>query len=83
MLGVPAETTAASGVLLERAAGGARVVSLVNGYLGYVEPPDRVERAAGESRRQLFGPGLLESLRFGTEAARAALRAGPEASSVR
>ncbi|HET6984528.1 MAG TPA: neutral/alkaline non-lysosomal ceramidase N-terminal domain-containing protein [Myxococcaceae bacterium] len=83
LLGIPAETTAASGALLERAAGGARVVSLVNGYLGYVEPPDRVERAAGESRRQLFGPGLLESLRFGTEATRAALKPSPEASSVR
>ena len=44
---------------------------------------DRVERGAGESRRQLFGPGLLESLRFGTEATRAALRPSPEASSVR
>jgi hypothetical protein len=83
LLGVPVETTEASGAVLERAAGGARVVSLVNGYLGYVEPPDRVERAAGESRRQLFGPGLLESLRFGTEATRAALRPTPEASSVR
>ena len=77
LLGVPGETTAASGAVLEAAAGGARVVSLVNGYLGYVEPAERVFRAAGESQRQLFGPGLLESLRFGTEATRAALRPGP------
>ena len=83
LLGVPVETTAASGAVLERAAGGARVVSLVNGYLGYVEPADRVARSAGESHRQLFGPGLLESLRFGTEATRAALRQSPEASSTR
>jgi len=62
-----------AGAVLESAAGGARVVSLVNGYLGYVEPADRVSRGAGESHRQLFGPGLLEALRFGTEAARAAL----------
>jgi len=82
LLGVPLETTAASGAVLERAAGGARAVSLVNGYLGYVEPADRVERAAGESRRQLFDPGLLEALRFGTEAARAALRPGAETSST-
>jgi hypothetical protein len=54
-------------------------VSLVNGYLGYVEPADRVARAAGESHRQLFGPGLLEALRFGTEATRAAIRPAPEA----
>ncbi|HET9157998.1 MAG TPA: neutral/alkaline non-lysosomal ceramidase N-terminal domain-containing protein [Myxococcaceae bacterium] len=80
---VPVETTAASGAVLERAAGGARVVSLVNGYLGYVEPADRVKRGAGESPRQLFGSGLLEALRFGTEATRAALRPSPEASSTR
>jgi len=79
LLGVPVETTAASGRVLEGAAGGARAVSLVNGYLGYVEAADRVVRAAGESRRQLFGPGLLEALRFGTEATRAALRPGAEA----
>lgn len=83
LLGVPVETTAASGKVLEGAGGGARAVSLVNGYLGYVEPADRVERAAGESRRQLFSPGLLEALRFGTEATRAALRPGSDASSNR
>ena len=82
LLGVPAETTAASGAVLERAAAGARAVALVNGYLGYVEPADRVERAAGESRRQLFDPELLEALRFGTEATRAALRPSAEASST-
>jgi len=58
-------------------------VSRVNGYLGYVEPADRGERGAGESRRQLFGRGLLEALRFGTEATRAALRPSPQASSTR
>jgi hypothetical protein len=79
LLAVPVETTAASGAVLEAAAGGARVVSLVNGYLGYVEPAERVARAAGESPRQLFGPGLLEALRFGTEATRAVLRPGAEA----
>jgi hypothetical protein len=83
LLGLPVETTTASGAVLERAAGGARAVSLVNGYLGYVEPADRVERRAGESRRQLFRSGLLEALRFGTEATRAALRPSPEASSTR
>jgi len=83
LLGVPVETTAASGKVLEGAAGGARAVSLVNGYLGYVEPGDRVARVAGESRRQLFGPGLLEAFRFGTEATRAAVRPGPESSSTR
>ena len=79
LLAVPVETTAASGAVLESASGGARVVSLVNGYLGYVEPAERVDRAAGESHRQLLGPGLLESLRFGTEATRVALRLSAEA----
>ena len=83
LLGLPVEATAASGAVLEKAAGGARAVSLVNGYLGYVEPADRVDRATGESRRQIFGRGLLESLRFGTEATRAAVRPVPEASSTR
>jgi hypothetical protein len=37
-----------------------------------------VAGAAGESRRQLFGPGLLDALRFGTEATRAALQPSSE-----
>ena len=73
LLGVPVEATAASGAALERAAGGARVVSLANGYLGYVEPPERVSRAAGESRRQLFTAGLLDALLAGAAQANAAL----------
>jgi neutral ceramidase len=74
LLGVPVETTAASGLVLEGAAGGARAVSLANGYLGYVEPAERVGRAAGESRRQLFGPSLLDALRNGVAAGASALR---------
>ena len=54
----------------------------MNGYLGYVEPADRVTRGVGESDRQLFGPELLESLRFGTEATRAALRPSRDASTA-
>lgn len=68
-LALPAEATAASGGVLEGAAGGARLVSPVNGYLGYVEPADRVLAGRGESPRQLFAPALLEALRTGTEAA--------------
>jgi neutral ceramidase len=73
LLGLPVETTAASGHLLEGVGAGARAVSLANGYLGYVEPPERVERGAGESRRQLFGPGLLGALQKGVAAAATAL----------
>jgi hypothetical protein len=68
-LALPAEVTAASGAVLEAAAGGARVVSPVNGYLGYVEPRDRVAAARGESPRQLFSPQLLDALRAGAAAA--------------
>jgi hypothetical protein len=74
LLGLPLETTAASGRILEQAGGGARAVSLANGYLGYVEPPERVRRAAGESRRQLFGPSFLKTLQNGATAAESALR---------
>ena len=74
LLGLPLETTAASGRILEQAGGGARAVSLANGYLGYVEPPERVRRAAGESRRQLFGPSFLKALQNGVAAAASALR---------
>jgi neutral ceramidase len=74
LLGLPVETTAASGRILEQAGGGARAVSLANGYLGYLEPAERVKRAAGESRRQLFGPGLLEALQQGATTAAAALQ---------
>jgi hypothetical protein len=70
LLAVPVETTAASGEVLERAAGGARVVALANGYLGYAEPAERVERGTGESRRQLFTAALLDALRAGAVALR-------------
>jgi hypothetical protein len=37
-------------------------VALTNGYLGYIETPDLVLQAKGESRRQYFGPELLDVL---------------------
>jgi len=76
-LALPAEATFAAGLPLERAAGGARLVSLVNGYLGYVESPERVEGGRGESPRQLFSPALLEALRQGAAAAGGARATGP------
>jgi len=77
LLAVPAEATFAAGLPLERAAGGARLVSLVNGYLGYVEPPERVEADRGESPRQLFSSALLETLRRGAVAATGAAPTTP------
>ena len=73
LLGVPAEPTAAAGRRLEDAAGALRVVSLVNGYLGYVETPEHLAALQGEADRQLLGPEFLEALTRASRSARAAL----------
>jgi neutral ceramidase len=73
LVGVPGEPTAAAARLLEAAAGASRVVSLVDGYLGYVETPEHLAAGVGESERQLLGPGLLDTLVQGARAAGTAL----------
>jgi len=73
LLGVPAEPTAAAGRRLEEAARASRAVSLVNGYLGYLETPDHLAAGAGEAERQLVGPGFLEALVRAGAVARQAL----------
>ena len=60
-IAVPLEPTAEAARALEKASGG-RVVGLVGGYLGYVDGVDAVRNGAGESRRQYFGPELLDRL---------------------
>jgi hypothetical protein len=67
LIAVPAEVTLAAAQQLEPA--DARVVSVANGYLGYVEPADVVDRREGESRRQYFGRTLLEALKGAVDAA--------------
>lgn len=62
LVAVPGEVTAPAGARLERAARADRVVSLANGYVGYVDTEDQVRARSGESRRQYFPPGLLQSL---------------------
>jgi hypothetical protein len=69
LVAVPAEVTLAAAQQLEPA--GARVVSVANGYLGYVEPADVVDRREGEARRQYYDRGLLDAL---DGAAKAALK---------
>ncbi|WP_375770862.1 hypothetical protein NR798_08175 [Archangium gephyra] len=70
---VPGEPTVGAGALLVRRTGATGVLGLADGYVGYVETPERVEAGEGESRRQYFGPALLERLATGAdEAARAA-----------
>jgi hypothetical protein len=66
---LPGEVTAQASGGIERAARAERVVGLVNGYLGYVEAPGRVEVGSGESQRQYFGPALASVLEQGARAA--------------
>ncbi len=71
LLGVPAEPSAAAGRVLEEASGAGRVVSLVNGYLGYVETPQHLAHGEGEAERQLLGEGFLDALARAARALRA------------
>lgn len=70
---VPGEVTlAAAGVFeLETRA---RVVSLANDYVGYVETPELVAQHQGESRRQYFGPELAPRLGEATRLAASELQ---------
>jgi len=72
LLAIPGEITAPAATPLEQAAG-ARAVSGVGGYLGYVERGDLARAGLGESPRQYFGPGLDEALLRGARVAAGAL----------
>jgi neutral ceramidase len=61
-LAAPVEASQQTGARLEAAAGATRLVSLANGYLGYLEPPEVVASAEGESKRQYYGAAMLERL---------------------
>ncbi|MCP3164809.1 neutral/alkaline non-lysosomal ceramidase N-terminal domain-containing protein [Myxococcus qinghaiensis] len=71
---VPGEPTVDAGAELVRRTGASGVLGLVGGYVGYVETPELVGQGSGESRRQYFGPVLLE--RLGEAAELAASTAG-------
>jgi neutral ceramidase len=60
LLFVPGEPTVGSEQRLLQASGSERTIALTNGYLGYIETPDLVLSEKGESRRQYFGPELLD-----------------------
>src|SRR5262249_40841433 len=62
LLFVPGEPTVGSEKRLLEVSGADRVVSLTNGYFGYLEAPELVLAHQGESKRQYFGPELLEVL---------------------
>lgn len=73
-LSVPVEASKATGERLEKAAGADRLISLANGYLGYLEPADVVTAGGGESRRQYYGMGMLDALEEAAQLAGEAVR---------
>lgn len=80
LLGVPGEPTVlAAGRLVASLPKGAeaadrklRVVGLVQGYVGYVETPERIREGSGESARVYFAPELVDVLGRGLGSAVAA-----------
>ena len=62
LLALPAEPTMAAGRALADLTGATHVLGLANGYVGYLDTPELVLGGQGESRRQYFGPALLERL---------------------
>jgi len=74
LLTLPGEPTVGAGQVLAQRTGATGVLGLSGDYLGYVETFELVNQAAGESRRQYYGPTLLE--RLGTAAQSAAEAAG-------
>lgn len=76
LLSVPVEPSYPSGLQLEEAAQANRVLSLANGYLGYVETQEDAEAVKGESKRQYYTPQMFEQLRLGAALAGTAVRAG-------
>jgi hypothetical protein len=69
LVGVPAEPVAAVAAGWRAGLPGATVVSLADGYLGYVETPERMAEGAGESVRTEYGPDLAAVLGAAAKAA--------------
>jgi len=73
LVAVPLEVTSASARVLTQQSKASHLLSLANGYQGYLEPEQVVRSDTGEAHAQYFGPGLLSQL------AEAAQRAGEAA----
>jgi hypothetical protein len=58
-----------AGAVLRGRTGATHVLGLSDGYIGYLDTPDRVEGASGESHRQYFGAALLDTLGAGAQLA--------------
>jgi len=74
LLTLPGEPTTGAGQVLAASTGATGVLGLSGDYLGYMETPELVAQAAGESKRQYYGATLLE--RLGAAARMAAEAAG-------
>jgi hypothetical protein len=81
LLGLPGEPTALAAAQILAALPPAvahgrkvRVVGLVQGYVGYIDTPERVHAGHGEARRAWFGPDLLDTVTRGLQVAVAAGR---------
>lgn len=77
LLLVPVEPSAAAGRVLEEQAQLSRVVSLANGYAGYVDTDQAVRAGSGEASRQYFPAELLRQLADAARLAGAAARTTP------
>lgn len=77
LLFVPVEPSYAAGQVLEEQAKAARVVSLADGYAGYVEPVEVARAGGGEAGRQYFAPEFLTQLAEGAALVGAALTGPP------
>ena len=75
LITVPIEPSYTAGLALEKAAGADRVLSLANGYLGYLETSTDVRAVKGESKKQYYAPELADELVKGAGMAGAAVRA--------
>jgi hypothetical protein len=70
LVAVPAEPTAEVGERWRAVAGeGAEIVSLFDGYAGYVDTPERTRSGAGEAVRTQYGPELAPRLEAAVAAA--------------
>lgn len=69
LLFVPGEPSFEAGRVLEEQAGATRLVSLADGYVGYVETLQAANTNTGEAPRQYFPPSLLTTLIEGAQLA--------------
>jgi hypothetical protein len=83
LVAVPAEPVAGVAAGWRAGLPDATVVSLADGYLGYVESPERMAQGAGEDVRTEFGPDLAAVLGAAVKAAYAEVSADDDASRLR